>query len=1066
MNGVTTRLAYANGQLAVLPRTADGQVTPAVRPRLVSMRTADLDAETFAYSGNYLSATRRGGHAETFEVQGETLAERRQNILAAKSGSKVKPSGKVAGRLLADGSFAYSYGEKPGDVTLTDRAGRTARYAFSEKTGVFDITEFTGRKYTIYYFMRYDVAYLGKVRKVVDGRGRDVVSYRYDRMTGRPTRVRDRLGNDVNLEWDAEGRLVRETRRLAGASAEEPVRAVARDKAGNPASVSILDADGKAVRAVSAKYDGERRPVQVSDGRRAAKIAYAKHGRPVSVTDAFGRTTSFAYDAWNRPVSATDADGVVTTCAYTDFGAVAKMERRAGDELVQSVEIAYDGAGRPVSYTDQDGLVRKYERDAFGRVAKEIFPDASEVAYSYDGAGRLESVLDENRHEIKFGWDAAGLASRATAVGQLTDYVRDDYGLLKEVVSSKDGKADRKIKREYDRFDRVTKIAYGPGEVETFAYDARGRLAMHTRGSKAETYSYDYFGRMAEKSEDGVTTMYAYDAWGMRTGRRTTDKDGTIISEETRTYDKFGRLSEIKSDGKVVRYEYGKNGRISRQTVDGRIIAFAYTKYGRLASKTLLGADSPLAELKYWYSKSGKMEMRLANGRLQKYAYDRRGQLVQVSGEDGKVLEKYAYDAAGNILEKTAFGKTTTYRYDAANQLVSSKDADGKVTEYAYDAAGRMTREGAKVYRYGYLDKVLAVAEGKERRTFTYHVDGQLATATRTGGTRSVAAETEKFLWDGLALIRRGSTAYVNEPHPGGGAAVASSRDGVMFNDILGTTLGTEGADGYVPVELSAFGDTPPSHLPTSSPSHHLFTGKPSVDGLGYAFLFRNYRARLGKWQTADPLGYPDGWNQMAYGVNSPIVGFDSTGGSWDNVDMLAYYYRYGLDPIIAIYGQIVSWIGTYDSIDTDFMDLTSGIWGRIESYNVMSNIRNQISLKLIALIYNSWRSMSSSGSDSSSYRTSRSYDFSPIVWSLGYGLVTSMSDIYYTWSIYENNGHYYCSLAWSSLTNIYYKDDFRDPTDTEHWLGISIEAGGVPYEYSHTWNRTLDDHFTFMLLE
>ncbi|MBR4652893.1 MAG: hypothetical protein IKO72_05985 [Kiritimatiellae bacterium] len=178
----------------------------------------------------------------------------------------------------------------------------------------------------------------------------------------------------------------------------------------------------------------------------------------------------------------------------------------------------------------------------------------------------------------------------------------------------------------------------------------------------------------------------------------------------------------------------------------------------------------------------------------------------------------------------------------------------------------------------GYLDKVLSVAEGKERRTFTYHVDGQLATATRTGGPRSVAAatgraasplaaeaETETFLWDGLALIRRGSTAYVNEPHPGGGAAIASSKDGVMFNDILGTTLGTEGKEGYVPVELSAFGDASPSLLPTSSPSRHLFTGKPDVDGLGYAFLFRNYRAGLGKWQTADPLGYPDGWNQLTY---------------------------------------------------------------------------------------------------------------------------------------------------------------------------------------------------------
>ena len=27
----------------------------------------------------------------------------------------------------------------------------------------------------------------------------------------------------------------------------------------------------------------------------------------------------------------------------------------------------------------------------------------------------------------------------------------------------------------------------------------------------------------------------------------------------------------------------------------------------------------------------------------------------------------------------------------------------------------------------------------------------------------------------------------------------------------------------------------------------------------------RNYRAGLAKWQTADPMGYPDGWNQLAY---------------------------------------------------------------------------------------------------------------------------------------------------------------------------------------------------------
>ena len=65
---------------------------------------------------------------------------------------------------------------------------------------------------------------------------------------------------------------------------------------------------------------------------------------------------------------------------------------------------------------------------------------------------------------------------------------------------------------------------------------------------------------------------------------------------------------------------------------------------------------------------------------------------------------------------------------------------------------------------------------------------------------------------------------------------------------------------------LSAFGE--------SDNPETFFAGKPYVEGLGHAFLMRNYRASLAKWQTADPLGYPDGWNALAYcnnGVTSAV---------------------------------------------------------------------------------------------------------------------------------------------------------------------------------------------------
>ena len=190
------------------------------------------------------------------------------------------------------------------------------------------------------------------------------------------------------------------------------------------------------------------------------------------------------------------------------------------------------------------------------------------------------------------------------------------------------------------------------------------------------------------------------------------------------------------------------------------------------------------------------------------------------------------------------------------------------ITKYTYDAAGRMVKEGKRTYRYGYLDKVISVTEGKERITYGYHVDGQLATVTK-------GKVTENFTWDGLALVKRGITSYLNEPHPGGGAPVASSNGGVMFNDILGTTLGVDGADGYSPITKTAFGD---AETADSTANATFFTGKPHVDGLGYAFFLRNYRADLGKWPTADPLGYPDGWNQMSYCGNEVVDHIDWKG--------------------------------------------------------------------------------------------------------------------------------------------------------------------------------------------
>ena len=862
VGGVTTSLSYENRKLEILPRTKDGKVAHPVRPQLVLLKRGSLDAVQFGYNGNYLAAISQGAMREdiAFEKIDRTA------------------------RIVSDHDFSYSY---KGGVSLRDRANRTAHYNYDEKNGVFSVSDFTGRKATIYYFMRYDVAYLGKVRKIVDGKGDDLVSYRYDAKSGNVTRVRDRFGNDRNFEYDAEGRLARASRRARGERTVEPVAAFLYAKGREPVAVSLLNADGTAALTTRISRDKAGNVTSVDDGRGKAEVSYNKSGFPVSEKDPIGNATRICYNSFNTPESIADANGIVTKYAYSDAGLVARMERLFEGDVVSSLDVLYDGAGRPVSYTDQDGLTKSFERDAFGKVLKEKFPDGSECAYSYDALGRRTSVIDENGHEIRFGWGRFGLESRTTAAGQLTDYVRDDLGLIKEVVSKWNGSEDRRISSEYDDFGRLTYADYGNGEIERFEYDKWSRLAKHTRGKTEETYKYDHFGRLVEKKETlssspstFTLTSYTYDCYGNRLSRITKNRKGEVVSKETRAYDKFGRLVETKAGfGSSVLYAYDRRGRLIRQTVDGTPIDYGYTKYGQLGAKYLGGKLNPEAEVEYEYSTSGQIVSRTANGVRQTYEYDRKGQLLAVKDADGKDVERYAYDKAGNMLKKTVNGKTTTFTFDDANQLVLST-TDGVTTRYAYDAAGRLVREGNTTYTYGYLDKVLSVTDGDTKRTFSYHADGQLAAASYGDGRAHTpgAPQTETFLWDGLALIQRGDEQFVNEPHVGGGNPVTSSKGTSYFNDALGTTVGAKKDGKYSPAALTAFGEDLTVHSPTPTQNSNFFTGKPFVEGLGHAFLMRNYRAGLAKWQTADPMGYPDGWNQLAYCGNGVTAAVDLWG--------------------------------------------------------------------------------------------------------------------------------------------------------------------------------------------
>ena len=272
-----------------------------------------------------------------------------------------------------------------------------------------------------------------------------------------------------------------------------------------------------------------------------------------------------------------------------------------------------------------------------------------------------------------------------------------------------------------------------------------------------------------------------------------------------------------------------------------------------------------------------KLSAKTKSLKSRSYKYDKAGRLVSVVCEACPELnESYVYDKQGNILEKRVGDKVYTFKYDTANQLASMESAEG-LREYVYDMAGRLIEEKLDgktdvKYTYGYLDKVTEVNRRGNITKFVYDGVGMLASKISSDG------KVENWMWDGLALIRRGKDIHINEPHISGGVPIVSrTSSGTQFHesDFLGTTLWSIDTKGNV---VSFQNDTIFGDGTIKTNRCARFTGKPYDEDLqAFVFPFRNYDEKSARWRSSDPIGFPDGINQHFYAA-VPTISFDIFG--------------------------------------------------------------------------------------------------------------------------------------------------------------------------------------------
>lgn len=92
----------------------------------------------------------------------------------------------------------------------------------------------------------------------------------------------------------------------------------------------------------------------------------------------------------------------------------------------------------------------------------------------------------------------------------------------------------------------------------------------------------------------------------------------------------------------------------------------------------------------------------------------------------------FSYDQVGNRRTQNRSGVSTTYSYDAADQLTQS--VTGSATrEFTYDADGNQISAGGDIFAYDAGDRLIKAMSGGTAYSYGYDADGNRTTASKDG---------------------------------------------------------------------------------------------------------------------------------------------------------------------------------------------------------------------------------------------------------------------------------------------------------------------------------------------
>ncbi len=688
---------------------------------------------------------------------------------------------------------------------IVDKNNNTLRFTLQDtpsgedpggpKKRVTAITDPGGRAFTITHYSKDEAKQAhvrGKIKRITDHSGHALDFEYYE--DGNLLRITQRGGSTATGDFLPDRTIVFTYTDSSGAGPAIPAAAdrVDPDPATHDQSTrlySVRDPNGhETTFSYFGPSDGAQLRWRLKDRTNRVlgktSFSYDLNSQVTTVTAPLSRTTGYGYDTDGKPISITNAKGETTTLLWDD---VTFQLTTITDPNQATRTYTYNANGYITSITDQenDRTDLTYQdrpldgTDAgthWSLLATRTSPEGTATptvgdfqwTFGYDAAGNLTTVTEPGpeQYTTRLCWNlavapACNIANEATAPGTLHS-VTDADGRPPVVYSDYDPNGMAQLVTD-GRGGR-TRLGYDPDALPLWLQDA---AHADDTGADVRSYrnyfDYDSFRRLGRQSSPRSTRLQrglliwsaaSYDA-----------NDNILTNEQpTSGYGYPGTGPKVSFSYEAMDHRSQVTNPDKSADPAGERTHYDYDAAGRLQVVTLpLGMKSGIAKDHQVFNTYDPLDRVVQQTR---YQVDSAGTVQQTRNSFR------CYDNVGNLVASVApnaaltqapacppsgVPSTTTYSYDKAHRIRTTTDALGHQKAVSYNRDGKIVTEtdaNNRTTRYAYNERDLPIritepftsdAQGNVTRALVtiYAYDG-VGNQTKVISPRAYDASTDK----------------------------------------------------------------------------------------------------------------------------------------------------------------------------------------------------------------------------------------------------------------------------------------------------------------------------------